>query len=81
MQHARRRGLMASACLVLLVGVLAGCGGSSSSSRTFDDAMRPFERDPFRGTVERRVLGPGESVRRYEARAARDMMSASSSSG
>ena len=32
MQHARRHGLMAGACLVLLVGVLAGCGGSSSSS-------------------------------------------------
>ncbi len=32
MQHARHRGLMASACLVLLVGVLAGCGGGSSSS-------------------------------------------------
>src|SRR5436305_1390357 len=32
MQHARPRGFMASACLVLLVGVLAGCGGSSSSS-------------------------------------------------
>ncbi len=32
MQHARRHGLMTSACLVLLVGVLAGCGGSSSSS-------------------------------------------------
>ena len=32
MKHARRHGLMTSACLVLLVGVLAGCGGSSSSS-------------------------------------------------
>jgi peptide/nickel transport system substrate-binding protein len=32
MQHARRHGVMTSACLVVLVGVLAGCGGSSSSS-------------------------------------------------
>src|SRR6185312_684857 len=49
---------------------------SSSASRAFDEAMRPYERDPFRGTVERRVLAPGESIATYEARAARAALDA-----
>jgi 3-oxoacyl-[acyl-carrier-protein] synthase-3 len=45
--------------------------GASPASRTFDRAMRPFVGDPFRGTVNRHVLAPGESIRHYETEAAR----------
>ena len=33
----------------------------STPSNKFDLEMMPYLKDPFRGTVERRVLGPGES--------------------
>jgi 3-oxoacyl-[acyl-carrier-protein] synthase-3 len=49
----------------------------SSATRAFDEAMRRFERDPFRGTVERRVMAPGERILTYEARAARAALRAS----
>ena len=36
----------------------------------FLQAMQPYLRDPFRGTVERRALGQGDSIMDYEADAA-----------
>lgn len=42
----------------------------------FDVAMRPYLEDPFRGSVERRVLGPSESALHLEVKAARDALSA-----
>jgi 3-oxoacyl-[acyl-carrier-protein] synthase-3 len=38
--------------------------------------MTPYTRDPFRGTVERRVLGPGESSIMLETRVARAALEA-----
>jgi 3-oxoacyl-[acyl-carrier-protein] synthase-3 len=38
--------------------------------------MAPFMSDLFRGTVERRVLGPGETLRALELRAAREALAA-----
>lgn len=43
----------------------------------FDRAMQPYVRDPFRGTVERRVLGAGESGVGLEVAAARAALAAS----
>jgi 3-oxoacyl-[acyl-carrier-protein] synthase-3 len=48
----------------------------SPATREFDAAMRPFEADPFRGTVERRVLDDGERILAYEAKAARAALDA-----
>ncbi len=42
----------------------------------FTREMQPYLADPFRGAVERRVLGPGESALSLETRAARDALSA-----
>lgn len=51
-----------------------------SAADTADDPwsqeMRRYTRDPFRGAVERRWLGPGESVLTMELRAAREAMAA-----
>lgn len=52
-----------------------GSGGSAGTD-LFDDEMRPYLRDTFRGTVERRVLAPGETVLSVEAKAARSAMAA-----
>lgn len=48
----------------------------STPSNEFDLEMVPYLSDPFRGTVERRVLGPGESSLTLEYRAARDALDA-----
>lgn len=54
----------------------------STSQRATDDAslfdreMEPHLRDPFRGSVERRVLLPGERSLDHEARACRSAMAA-----
>ncbi|ARV57288.1 3-oxoacyl-ACP synthase [Nostocales cyanobacterium HT-58-2] len=48
----------------------------STPSNEFDLEMLPYLSDPFRGTVERRVLGPGESSLMLEERAARDALDA-----
>lgn len=46
----------------------------------FDRAFEPFKADPFRGTVERRALGPDEAMLPIEVRAARDALAAASMS-
>lgn len=43
---------------------------------TFDREMAPYLGDPFRGTVERRVLGPGETALGLELRAAQRALAA-----
>lgn len=48
----------------------------TSNTRFFDEEMQPYLNDPFRGSVERRVLGPSETVLGLEARAARDAVAA-----
>jgi len=40
------------------------------------EEMEPYLKDPFRGTVERRVLGPGESALTLQRRAACDALAA-----
>lgn len=47
-------------------------------SAMFDEAMRPYLDDLFRGTVARRVLGPGEDSMWLEERALRDAVAAAS---
>jgi 3-oxoacyl-[acyl-carrier-protein] synthase-3 len=42
----------------------------------FDELMGPYLGDPFRGTVERRVLGPGESAQSIQTQACRDALEA-----
>lgn len=49
---------------------------STPESREFDEEMRPYARDPFRGTVERRILRPGQLPSELELKAARDVMAA-----
>ncbi len=48
----------------------------STPSNEFDLEMLPYLSDPFRGTVERWVLGPGESSLTLEERAVRDALDA-----
>ena len=42
----------------------------------FDLEMRPYISDPFRGTIEKWILGPGESSLTLEYRAAKDALDA-----
>jgi 3-oxoacyl-[acyl-carrier-protein] synthase-3 len=49
-------------------------GGAEPSC--FDQAFEPYKTDPFRGTVERRTLGPGEPVLPLEVSAARRALAA-----
>ena len=48
----------------------------STPSNEFDLEMVPYLSDPFRGTVDRWVLSPGESSLMLEERAARDALDA-----
>jgi 3-oxoacyl-[acyl-carrier-protein] synthase III len=48
----------------------------SSKTRLFDQEMEPYLSDPFRGTVERRILAPGETGLMLECRAARAALEA-----
>ncbi|MFN6535418.1 MAG: 3-oxoacyl-ACP synthase III family protein [Nostoc sp. EkiNYC01] len=48
----------------------------STPSNEFDREMLPYLSDPFRGTVERWVLGPNESSLTLEYRAAKDALEA-----
>lgn len=50
--------------------------GSDPPENAFDRAMQPYLEDPFRGTVERRVLGEGEGTIDLEVRAAKSIMAA-----
>lgn len=49
---------------------------ATDDAALFDRAMEPHLRDPFRGSVERRVLAPGERSIDHEARACRSAMAA-----
>lgn len=46
----------------------------SAPSNEFELEMMPYLQDPFRGTVERRVLGLGESSLTLEYKAAKDAL-------
>ncbi|WP_392532776.1 3-oxoacyl-ACP synthase III family protein [Nostoc sp. C117] len=48
----------------------------SSATNQFDQEMLPYLSDPFRGAIERWVLGPGESSLTLEYRAAMDALNA-----
>ena len=48
----------------------------STPSNEFDQEMLPYLSDPFRGSVERRVLGPGETSLSLSYRAATDALEA-----
>ncbi|AFZ22835.1 3-oxoacyl-(acyl-carrier-protein) synthase III [Cylindrospermum stagnale PCC 7417] len=48
----------------------------STPSNEFELEMMPHMSDPFRGTIERRVLSPGESSLTLEYRAAKDALDA-----
>lgn len=65
--------LVATAEEKTLAKVWADHGGEPSA---FDHAFEPFRDDPFRGTVERRALKPGEPVLPVEVKAARDAIAA-----
>ena len=49
---------------------------NSDPSNEFDQEMTPYLQDPFRGTVERRVLGSDESSLTLEYKAAKDAIEA-----
>lgn len=49
---------------------------STPESREFDEEMQPYVADPFRGTVERRILSPGELPSQLESKAIRDVLAA-----
>lgn len=51
-------------------------GAERAKQNLFSAEMQPYLADPFRGAVERRVLGPGESALSIELRAAQDALSA-----
>jgi 3-oxoacyl-[acyl-carrier-protein] synthase III len=46
----------------------------STPSNDFELEMMPYLKDPFRGTVERRILGEGETALTLEYRAAKDAL-------
>lgn len=54
----------------------AGAATGDAGGDAFDAEMAPYLEDPFRGTVERRVLSPGETVLQVELRAARAALAA-----
>ena len=51
-------------------------GGEFTPRNEYELEMIPYLKDPFRGTFERRVLGPGESSLTLEYRAAMDALDA-----
>ncbi len=55
---------------------LAKLWSPSGDAAIFEQEMAPYMADPFRGTVERRVYGPGETSLAYEVRAARQALAA-----
>ena len=58
-----------------LARVFSSTEGSAESA-DFDAEMKPYLSDPFRGTVERRYLGPGESAVSIEMKAVNDVLAA-----
>jgi 3-oxoacyl-[acyl-carrier-protein] synthase III len=57
---------------------LWSAGEQSAASATFDAAMEPYVKDPFRGCKERRVLAEGETAATIELGAARQALDACS---
>ncbi|AKG22900.1 3-oxoacyl-ACP synthase III family protein [Calothrix sp. 336/3] len=49
---------------------------NETPSNEFEFAMQPYLKDPFRGTVQRRILGEGESSLTLEYKAAKDALDA-----
>ena len=60
--------------------VWKGRGNPDSPSALFDAAMAPYLSDPFRGSVERRVMGPDESSLTMEIDAAAAVLEAAAMS-
>jgi 3-oxoacyl-[acyl-carrier-protein] synthase-3 len=50
--------------------------GQSTPRNEFELEMQPYLKDPFRGTIQRRILGEGESSLTLEYKAAKDALSA-----
>lgn len=67
--------LVARAEQATLSRVWSDADGDAATAN-FDAAMRPYLDDPFRGTVARRVCGPGENSLTLETRAARRALEA-----
>ncbi len=53
----------------------------ATPSNEFELEMEPYLKDPFRGTVQRRILGEGESALTLECNAAKDALDAAKLSG
>jgi len=51
-------------------------GDDGAATNLWDEAMAPYLADPFRGTVERRILDANESALSLEVRAVRAMLAA-----
>ena len=77
-EYWRRRhpGVVKSADERTLARMWAAQDGGPEGTALFDEEMRPYLDDTFRGTVERRVLGPGETVLSVERRAAQAALDA-----
>ena len=57
-----------------LAGVWADFAAADRS--LYDQTLAPYLRDPFRGTVERRVMGPGDSAQSLSLAACRRVLDA-----
>lgn len=68
--------MVATAEQASLARVWASVGPRDPEKHAFDAEMEPFVNDPFRGSTNRRVLGPGESSQSIELRAAKDALAA-----
>ncbi len=66
--------LVASAEEKTLAKVFAAGGAPNPSSDAFSRAMQPYLDDPFRGTVERRILSQGETILEHEVAASRRVL-------
>jgi 3-oxoacyl-[acyl-carrier-protein] synthase III len=68
--------LLAGADKKSLAKVFSSAAPASGTEDIWAEEMRRYAGDPFRGAVERRVLGPGESSLTLERRAALDALAA-----
>lgn len=69
-------GLVARAQDATLAGVWADF--STESATVYDRSLAPYLQDPFRGTVQRRVMGPDDSAQSMSLAAARAALDAAS---
>lgn len=72
--HDHQPDLVARAHEATLAGVWADFGGKERS--LYDQTLAPYLRDPFRGTVERRVMGPDDSAQSLSLTACRRVLTA-----